>query len=314
MVRRRRGLGMEVELIRASTLPLERLTSLWNEAFQDYYVPMRLTGERYAQLVRRELISLPDSFVALADGEPAGFALAGLRRRDGRLLGYDAGTAVVPTRRRLGLARRLMEAMLDRFAELGVERVTLTAVSANRQAIALYQSLGFSELRQLSCWERVGKASMSVQTTDGLDIIPVPPGTVRFLQSACYRQTPEWQNCPDGDKLQTAEALLTLWRGRPIGYAVFAGKDPLYLYQLGVVPEWRRRGLARAMLQAIGSKRPHRNLIYLNHPAEEQEGSAWLQNVGFTVFLQQLEMGLSLSGCGRIDQSGDGDVTCTEEE
>ncbi len=305
---------MSVELIRASTLPVELLTSLWNEAFRDYFVPMRLTSERYAALVQRELISLSDSFVALAAGEAVGFALSGLRLREGRLLGYDAGTAVIPAYRRQGIARRLMEAMLGRFGELGVGRVTLTAVSANRQAISLYRSLGFGELRQLSCWERVGRVNMHAQAIDGLDVIPVSPGTVHSLASACYRQTPEWQNCPDGDKLRTAEALLAVWHGRPAGYALFAGRDPLYLYQLGVLPEWRRHGLARAMLRAIVSKRPHRNLIYLNHPEEEQEGIAWLQNVGFTVFLQQVEMGLSLRPCGRIDKSGDSGVTCTEEE
>lgn len=305
---------MGIRLIRANTLPVRLLTGLWNEAFREYYVPMRLTDERYTALVQRELISLPDSFVAMADGQAVGFALSGLRRRAGYLLGYDAGTAVVSAYRRQGIARRLMEAMLGRFGELGVARVTLTAVSANQQAIALYRSLGFAELRQLSCWERASGAELPVQAIDGLRVISAPPEAAQSLTAACYRRTPEWQNCPDGAKLQTAEALLAVWHGNPVGYALFAGKDPLYLYQLGVLPQWRREGVAGAILAAVVNRRPHRNLIYLNHPEEEQEGSAWLQNVGCTVFLQQVEMGLDLSPCRRIDETNGSPDTYMEEE
>lgn len=283
---------MEVKLVQADRLSLAALARLWNEAFRDYYVPMQLTTERYAVLVRRELISLPDSFVAFVNGQAVGFALAGLRRQGDQMLGYDAGTAVIAAYRQRGIARQLMQAMLQRLADLGAWRVTLTAVSANQPAIALYQRLGFQVLRQLSCWERTGGSDVQSAVPAGLALEPIDPGEVVFLQLACYRQMPEWQNWPDGEKLLKAEALLANWQGQPVGYALFAGRDPLYLYQLGVLPDWRRRGVGRALLQAL-TERAHRNVIYLNHPEEEQEAAACLEKVGFTVFLRQVEMGIN---------------------
>jgi len=56
----------------------------------------------------------------------------------------------------------------------------------------------------------------------------------------------------------TAEALLARWNGEPAGIAIyfhnfstFAGKPGLYLEDLFVRVEFRRRGIAHALLQAV---------------------------------------------------------------
>ena len=54
--------------------------------------------------------------------------------------------AVHPDHRRQGLARQLLEAMLQLGREAGAERATLEVSSANRAAQALYAALGFKEV------------------------------------------------------------------------------------------------------------------------------------------------------------------------
>ena len=51
--------------------------------------------------------------------------------------------AVDPARRRRGLARRLLAALLRRGRELGATRATLEVGSANPAALALYRAAGF---------------------------------------------------------------------------------------------------------------------------------------------------------------------------
>lgn len=57
-----------------------------------------------------------------------------------------------------------------------------------------------------------------------------------------------------------AEAILARWQGEPVGFAVFyhnfstfAGKPGLFLEDLFVKPESRRRGAGRAMLQYLAA-------------------------------------------------------------
>ncbi|MGI6358241.1 MAG: GNAT family N-acetyltransferase [Bacillota bacterium] len=285
---------LPISRLRADRLSTQALCELWNQAFVDYFVPMQLTRERFMALVRHELVSLPDSFVAFAGGRAVGLALLGLRAEGRKTAGYVAGTAVVPDYRRQGLGRMLMQALLDQAKDLSVGRITLTAVSENASAIQLYQQLGFKIVRHLTCWEKTLSRGRRPKPPAELSLQPVLPREVRSLCSACYRQAPEWQNRPDGEKLQLAQAVLALWKDIPVGYALYAGRDPLHLYQLGVLPEWRRQGIGRELFRYLSAGKPAAQLIYLNHPQEEPEAAAWLQTMGCSIFLKQVEMLLSL--------------------
>ncbi|MDO5535500.1 MAG: GNAT family N-acetyltransferase [Propionibacteriaceae bacterium] len=75
----------------------------------------------------------------------------------GRLLGVatfhwsddvaDLNRVVVrPSRRRTGIARRLLAAGLEWAGQVGAHRVLLEVEEGNRPAIALYESLGFAML------------------------------------------------------------------------------------------------------------------------------------------------------------------------
>jgi GNAT superfamily N-acetyltransferase len=85
-----------------------------------------------------------------ADG-PAGFLLWGVEEEFGdyvlpenRLVGRLSDLWVEPRARGCGLARRLVRAAEAHLAAHGIARVEVSALPANRDALAAYAALGYS--------------------------------------------------------------------------------------------------------------------------------------------------------------------------
>ncbi len=93
------------------------------ENFRDYYTPP--AGE---------------AFLGLADGEPLGICLL---RRDDAGSGELNRMFVRPAARGLGLGRKLAQAVVDEARALGLHTLYLGALYRHREAIPLYESLGF---------------------------------------------------------------------------------------------------------------------------------------------------------------------------
>ncbi len=95
------------------------------------------------------------SFVAESDGKIVGFMLGEVRSGEfglERPTGWIEVLGVDPDYRQQAVGRRLAEAMLERFRELGVERVC-TLVSESREGLTrFFAALGFkaSDLRSLT--------------------------------------------------------------------------------------------------------------------------------------------------------------------
>ena len=63
---------------------------------------------------------------------------------------------VAPSARRQGIARRLVERLLDEATELGIKGVDIEAYRGNTPAAILYRSLGFHRLGRERFYYRVG--------------------------------------------------------------------------------------------------------------------------------------------------------------
>ncbi len=98
-----------------------------------------------AELVRDDrcyvvAVAAPGGRDRVADGEVVGYGGLALLADDGHLLGL----AVRAERRRQGIARRLLTALLDAAAHSGVDDVTLEVRPSNAPARALYRAVGFA--------------------------------------------------------------------------------------------------------------------------------------------------------------------------
>ena len=118
-----------------------RLAALQGDAAafgSSYSAEVRRTVEEFAQRLETSTV-----YGAYADGRIVG--MAGFKRYEGAREGHKAfvwGTYVRPDQRRRGAARALMQAAVD-AARGAVEQLTLTVVSDNAAAVALYRGLGF---------------------------------------------------------------------------------------------------------------------------------------------------------------------------
>jgi len=113
-----------------------------------------------------------------------------------------------------------------------------------------------------------------------------------------------------------AEALLARAGGEPVGFAVFfptfstfAGKPGLYLEDLFVVPQWRRRGVGRSLLARVariacdrGCNRVSWAVLDWNRPALDfyrglgaEPAAEW---VGYSVAGEAFERLARLGECG----------------
>lgn len=94
------------------------------------------------------------SFVADVGGRAlAGLCLASRLSHD---VGHITQLCVAPALRGFGLGYELLRCSLAALADLGCRSITLTVTSANRQALALYENVGFTTLREFAAcvWER----------------------------------------------------------------------------------------------------------------------------------------------------------------
>ena len=122
---------MSVELRAASSLPLDELAALFNTAYDDYFVPMRLDEEALRFMARMFDLDLAAGLVAF-DGE-ASVGVVNLGVRGER--GWIGGLGVVPSARRRGVGRALMEAVHDQARARGIRRISLEVIEANAAGV-----------------------------------------------------------------------------------------------------------------------------------------------------------------------------------
>ncbi len=103
------------------------------------------TESTYDEARWRELLTEAAWFLALEDGTPVGVVASRHEAdspEDEREL---QGMWVAPENRKTGLAQRLTDAVLDWAREDGASTVTLYVSPASKPAIALWESLGFTD-------------------------------------------------------------------------------------------------------------------------------------------------------------------------
>ncbi|HZT92357.1 MAG TPA: GNAT family N-acetyltransferase [Gaiellaceae bacterium] len=133
-----------MKLVRADTLSFAELADLFTRGYEGYLVPMHVDEATMRLVVDAWDIDLARSCVALDEGAAVG--VANLGARGGR--GWIGGLGVVPQKRRRGIGRALMEAVLADAPPV----LTLEVIEQNEPAIRLYEQLGFAPTRVLEVW------------------------------------------------------------------------------------------------------------------------------------------------------------------
>lgn len=245
----------------------------FREAFSDYVVPLSPAREQLQEMLTRRAW-VPHLSVGVFDGARlVAFTLNGFDDRRA----YDSGTGVVPSHRRRGLGREMVDFVLPLLRDAGAERYVLEVIEANAPAIALYRAAGFQETRTLQCW------------TCDADVSSTGPITRGVMHPEYCDVAPSWQNSTAS--IRRARDRFEIL-GDDDGYAVLFPSNG-DLAQLAVAPTARRRGAGTRLLRAAATL-AGKPLRILNVDDRASGIAAFLEAAGARRTIRQLEMELLL--------------------
>jgi GNAT superfamily N-acetyltransferase len=202
-----------------SDFPLTDVVNLWNEAFQDYAIPMQQTVDSLFARLAREGLSPSLSVVATVDDRPVGLVLNGIRTIRGMRIAWNGGTGVIPTFRRLGIGKAMIRHCLNLYCRKGAHLATLEAIADNRKAISLYRQCGYEVIDRIVIFLQESPAIPDGETSRSnwhmrrgpvTDVSSLP-----FYQMQAPWQT-HWENMRTGESLIAYDEA-----GNPVGYALF---------------------------------------------------------------------------------------------
>lgn len=255
----------------------DALHAAFSQAFSDYVIPFSVTPQQLQEMLTRRGW-VPELSAAIFDeGRIVAFTANGF---DGSS-GYDSGTGVIPSHRRQGLARRVMEASRDLLRAAGAQRYVLEVIESNVAAARLYLDLGFRETRRLQCW--------SFTDPEPQPIAPVGDEIAPADARAMWDVDPSWQNS-SCSVARAGDPHVTLREAG--GYAIVF---PINgdLAQLAVAKDARRRGVGRQLLSSAAAA-AGKPLRIINVDDSNAAIAAFLEAAGATRTVRQLELMLQL--------------------
>jgi hypothetical protein len=189
--------------------------------------------------------------------------------------GWIGGLGVVPSERRRGTGRRLMEAVHEEARARGVERVWLEVIVENTQAVALYEQLRYTHVRELEVWSLPGAAGEPAEC-------PAAEAHAWIREHRAEREP--WQRADASFEIDETLGLLVedaaavvRVSGDRVGVVQLAGRTAAALREL--------LSGARSLGETVG---------VLNLPASHLAGEA-LRELGGRVDVRQHELVLALS-------------------
>ena len=134
-----------MKLVPADHFSLETLAEAYNQTRIDYIVPMPMNVDRLRQYAAVYDVNMASSCAAMIGDTIAGIGMLGVRGD----LGWITRLGVLPSGRRMGTGRAIMEHLLAEARRHGCREVWLEVIQGNNPAHTLFKSLGFEETDEL---------------------------------------------------------------------------------------------------------------------------------------------------------------------
>jgi ribosomal protein S18 acetylase RimI-like enzyme len=241
---------MPATFIAAAELPYAQLAPLFERTFADYLVPPRASPSAMEARNRIEDVDLFASQIALLGAAPVALALVARRGRRSRI----AAMGVVVEARGSGVARALLDKLIDDARARGDDALMLECIASNERALRLYRRAGFVVTRRLVGW-RAGALAPEAQPTVELD----PAALGRALARSDDGGLP-WQLAPESLAALTAPA-----RGWTIdGTALAVGsvlEHEVAIRAVFTPPDRRREGHAARLVRGLAATFAPRSLV-----------------------------------------------------
>ena len=281
----------------ATAFSHRRLSELLNQAYADYFAPVTFDAYQFSMMCDDMDVDLARSVVAVIPGEatgwptdtPVGMALESVRG----LQGWISGVGVLPEWRRKGVAKAILERMLQEARDARLELLRLEVLIQNQAGIRLYRSLGFEIERELLVLKRM-PGTDQVGLHPRPDIRSVSPRELLRYHTLFHDVDPSWQRALGSlQKRATWLQAQALYHGRDhlAAYVLYQMRtDVIHILDLAVAPGLSdRQAVAQILLRSLHASQPDLGGYIVNVPAEDPLAEAFAA-LGYRAHQRQHEM------------------------
>lgn len=263
---------------------IKELTRVHNLGFSDYQISVDMSEEKLQHTLTRNGYRA-ESSVGLFDGKTlVGFVLNGVRGN----YCYDSGTAIIPEYRGKGYAHLLLEKTLSLLKGQPIHTWVLEVHSDNTKAIKLYKGIGFTQQREVNCYQIEANTIKTKET----EITLIPQQSITIPQGECL---PSWQNEEQAIRAGGVPTWDIITEKRKIGtlcYDPETGK----IAQIFMQVEERRKGYAKEAIIETAKLCKEEQLHFINIDGYYLPLNRLLLSMGFHCYATQLEMTNTIRG------------------
>ncbi|KAF7553400.1 hypothetical protein G7Z17_g3681 [Cylindrodendrum hubeiense] len=246
-----------------------QLATVFNAAFTNYIGnEVNFTENSVVTWCADNYVSLELShifFPSPDSTEPVAFGLIAIRDdkpKESRL----AGMGVVPTYRGKGTGYQVLEMIISAERKRGICVLELECIRQNEPALRLYKRVGFSVLRELVGWEKDMTSVTETRLVAGLTTCTIEElDKLVKMHGATDLSWQAW----GFSRLPGTERVFKL------GHAYCAISNPdnveddkIKMTSLFVEPEWRGKGEARRLAEAMIAKYPGKIWVSVSNEIE----------------------------------------------
>lgn len=273
----------------ASDYSLTQLSTLFNEAYTGYFVPVHLDATSLQNMIAANDIDLSVSRVATHHRKPIGVALMGVRVHRG----WVGGMGVAPEQRGRGFGRIIMQALIDSARERKLRTLDLEVIDKNDLAISIYEELGFETRRDLDIWSRESDATFPLPPQHHVEAVDV---------QTCLNNFEDWHSVPTPwqrdilaleHSAHTLEALGVVENDEMHSYVLYRVTDGrISILDIAAAPGQRTSWIDSALRGLVRDK-SGRPIHFVNLP-QDDPASVSMHRIGAQITMRQHEMTLQL--------------------
>lgn len=268
----------------------EILFAAFNEAFVDY--EMQLSSDELLKMLNRRGFVPELSYGAFEGEKLVAFTFNGIGKYNEIKTAYDTGTGTVKDYRGKGLATAIFTHSIPFLKEAGVTQYLLEVLQHNTKAVSVYKNLGFKVNREFNYF--VSKENEIIRDRkESNTISQIRQIDLSFSNSMIefWDFKPSWQNSFEAISRKIEDFIIigAFINQQLTGYCIFEPQSG-DITQIAVKKEYRRNGIATALLNQALSSITHDSVKVINTDIECESITAFLQSKSIQLKGMQFEM------------------------
>ncbi|NOT93851.1 GNAT family N-acetyltransferase [Ferruginibacter sp.] len=277
---------MEQNFISLDKINVAELVYTFNEAFRNYYVPLKISEASLMEKMQVENIDLSISIGFLVNNKLAGFILIATGEISGTRYAYNAGTGVLAECRGKNLTKQMYNMLLPQLNKAGIRHHVLEVIKDNKVAINVYQKVGFVISRSFYCY--LGRFNKQMRNADFV-IQGYSLNSIHEI-SMDFDTMPAWQNSAAAIvRAANLKTLAVFYKEVLAGFISFCTTSGR-VWQFAVKKEFRQKGIATALFFQVQSLIGDKDISVTHIDINDFSTVSFLRQSGLCNFIDTYEM------------------------